>query len=91
MLNRKNTKYSIGFYGLLSGCVLSSILSIGCMAPIRAVGGLAQSVASTTATGVKAGGIMLKDATKATVETAGNAWRKAGANSPDIEPPSLEP
>lgn len=77
--------------GILASLFLLCFLCMGCMAPVRAVSGAAQSLVSTTATGLKAGGIMLKDASKATMDVAGSAWRKAAANSPDIDPPSQEP
>jgi hypothetical protein len=65
---------------------------MGCMTPVRAVGDLAKSAATTTVTATKAGGIMLKDAAQGTYNAAGNAWKQASAGrSPEILPPSAIP
>ncbi|MCG3197501.1 MAG: hypothetical protein HUU16_03960 [Candidatus Omnitrophica bacterium] len=69
-----------------------SLLLAGCMAPFRAAGGLAKSVADTTVTGAKAGGKLLMRAVEVPTEAARDAWREASTGrAPEVEPPPMEP
>ncbi len=64
----------------------------GCMAPFRAAGGLAKSIADTTLTGAKAGGKLLRRAVEVPTEAAQTAWREAAAGrAPELDPPPAEP
>ena len=73
-------------------CVCLTVPLSGCMGPVRAAGGLVQSVASTGVTAAKAGGIMLKDAATIPYNAAKGAWNQASiGQAPELEPPEGPP
>jgi hypothetical protein len=64
----------------------------GCMGPVRAMGGLAKSVADTTVTATKAGGTLLKKAVTVPAEAAKDAWQQAARARAEMpEEPSTVP
>lgn len=78
---------------LLLVALLTALIPLaGCMGPVRAMGGMAKSVADTTITATKAGGTLLKKAVTVPAEAAKDAWQQAARARADMpEEPSKVP
>lgn len=77
---------------LLMVLIAALIPLAGCMGPIRAIGGMAKSVADTTVTATKAGGTLLKKAVTVPAEAAKDAWQQAARARAEMpEEPSSAP